>query len=55
VRNLGEYKYYEPKEEINHIVREYQRKGGIMYEVALTTGEIRRVSANTEEQHFSLA
>ena len=44
VINREEYVYYEPKEEVERIVREYHRKGMIMYEVKLIDGATRQVS-----------
>jgi chromodomain-helicase-DNA-binding protein 4 len=44
VRNRSEYTYYEPEDAVEHIVREFQRRGDIMYEVKLTNGRTQQVS-----------
>lgn len=44
VRNRSEYTYYEPRDAVENIVRELQRKGNIMYEVKLTNGRTQQVS-----------
>lgn len=44
LRNRDEFTYYEPKEEIERILREFSRRGNIMYEVKLADGQTRRVS-----------
>ncbi|KAF2706482.1 hypothetical protein K504DRAFT_459785 [Pleomassaria siparia CBS 279.74] len=44
VRNRSEYTYYEPKDTVENIVREYSRKGLIRYEVKLTNGNTRQVT-----------
>jgi hypothetical protein len=44
VRNRSEYTYYEPQDAVENIVREFQRKGDIIYEVKLTNGRTQQVS-----------
>ncbi|KAF2274723.1 uncharacterized protein EI97DRAFT_434949 [Westerdykella ornata] len=44
VRNVEEYTYYEPAEEIERINREYGKSGQMMYEVVLSTGQTRQIS-----------
>jgi hypothetical protein len=44
VRNREEYTYYEPKDEVEQIRREYSRRGKMMYEVKLTDGKLEQVS-----------
>lgn len=44
LRDLDEYTYYEPKDEVERIVREFQRKGETLYEVTLSTGQSQKVS-----------
>jgi hypothetical protein len=44
VRNRSDYTYYEPKQVVHRILREYTRKGEIMYEVELPNGRTRQVS-----------
>ncbi|KAF2020910.1 hypothetical protein BU24DRAFT_10762 [Aaosphaeria arxii CBS 175.79] len=44
VRNREEYTYYEPEEEVHSILREYKRKGVLMYEVKLLDGKHHKVT-----------
>ena len=44
VRNRSEYTYYEPKTIVDRVLREFTRKGEIMYDVDLSTGHSRSVS-----------
>ena len=51
VYNKEEYVYYEPQDEVESIVREFTRRGMIMYEVNLAAGgtkEVREVITHTE-------
>ncbi|KAF2749588.1 hypothetical protein M011DRAFT_420044 [Sporormia fimetaria CBS 119925] len=43
-RNLDDYVYYEPREEVRRIIREYNRKGQLMYEVELEAGQRKQIS-----------
>lgn len=43
VRNRDEYVYYEPKETAECILREYQRKGELRYDVKLVGGGTKEV------------
>jgi hypothetical protein len=47
VRNREQYTYYAPKEALKSIVREYQGKGDLMYEVKLTSGITKQVRSAT--------
>lgn len=53
VRNRSEYTYYEPKDTVVHIMREFRRKGEIMYEVKLTSGTTKQVSSQRVPPHPS--
>ncbi|KAF2205548.1 hypothetical protein GQ43DRAFT_477250 [Delitschia confertaspora ATCC 74209] len=44
VRNPAEYKIYTPKETVQTILRDYQRKGKLMYQIKLTNGRTKDVS-----------
>ncbi|KAF2739672.1 chromodomain-helicase-DNA-binding protein 4 [Polyplosphaeria fusca] len=44
VKNRHEFIYYEPKEAVGQILREFNRKGEITYMVRLTTGETKELS-----------
>lgn len=44
VRNREEYTYYEPREAVQNILREFTHKGDLMYEVKLSDGNTREVS-----------
>ena len=44
VRNRDEYTYYEPKDEVESIIKETTKKGDIIYEVKLVGGGMREVS-----------
>lgn len=46
VRNKHEYTYYEPQDEVESIVREFTRKGDIIYKVRLAAGGTREVSGS---------
>jgi hypothetical protein len=43
VRNRNEYTYYEPRDEVESIVREFTTKGRVMYMVKLEGGAIKEV------------
>lgn len=43
IRNPEEYTYYEPKVEVEHILRECSRRGELMYDVKLSDGTLRQV------------
>ncbi|KAF2690124.1 hypothetical protein K458DRAFT_290576 [Lentithecium fluviatile CBS 122367] len=44
VRNRHDYTFYEPKETVESIVREFQKKGDLMYEVKLASGITKQVN-----------
>jgi chromodomain-helicase-DNA-binding protein 4 len=45
VENRHEYIYYEPVDEIDAIVREFTKRGDIMYDVTMSSGTTKQVSA----------
>lgn len=44
VRNREEYTYYEPQDEVRHVVREVTHKGEVMFDVKLVGGGTKQVS-----------
>lgn len=44
VKNREEYTYYEPKDGVDQILREYRRKGGFMYKAQMSNGQTQQVS-----------
>jgi len=48
VRNRSQYKYYEPKETVESILREYRKRGNLMFEVKLTGGVKKQVRSSAE-------
>ncbi|KAF2874432.1 PHD/FYVE-zinc-finger like domain-containing protein [Massariosphaeria phaeospora] len=44
VRNRHQYTYYEPKDAVERILREFQKRGELMYEVKLTDGRTEQVN-----------
>lgn len=44
VEDKEEYVYYEPKDEVEGILREFSRKGAMIYEVRLVGDRIKQVS-----------
>jgi chromodomain-helicase-DNA-binding protein 4 len=47
VRDRDQYTYYEPKETVESIIREFQQKGDLMYKVKLTDGVTKQVRLTT--------
>jgi chromodomain-helicase-DNA-binding protein 4 len=43
VRNRHDYTYYAPTEIVQKILRKYQKKGDLMYEIKLTDGITKQV------------
>jgi hypothetical protein len=50
---LDEYTYYEPKDEVRRILREYYQNDAIMYEVKLSNGKTQQVSAGRVDELLS--
>jgi hypothetical protein len=48
VSNRDEYVYYEPAEEVEEIVKEYSRRGDMLYEVKMTGDTKKQVSASSK-------
>jgi hypothetical protein len=46
VDNESEYVYYEPTEEVEEVIREFSRKGEVLYDVRLLGGVTKQVSAH---------
>ena len=44
MRNRQEYTYFEPKDEVESILREFTTKGRVMYKVILEGGATKEVS-----------
>lgn len=44
VENKDEYTYYEPRDEVEAIVREFSKRGKMLYEVRLSDGSAKQVS-----------
>jgi hypothetical protein len=44
VENKDEYTYYEPRDEVEAIVREFSKRGNMLYEVRLSDGSTKQVS-----------
>jgi hypothetical protein len=44
IKNREDYAFYELKDEVARVLREFRLKGDIMYEIKLTNGNIQQVS-----------
>jgi len=47
IRNKHEYIYWEPRDDVQSILREYTKRGETMYEIKLTGGASKQVSCSS--------